>query len=85
MNAEPTDRRRTRKYRRRRSGLTEAERLELDLVEERILSERAHPFRHSLADGQVLDLSAYRDTGIAVTYRPSPDGNHLFVDFVIAR
>lgn len=49
-----------------------------------MMSERDHPYRYRLADGLVLDLSALRETGIAVTYLPAADGNHLFVDFEIA-
>lgn len=38
-------------------------RLELDLIEERILSEGAHPYRRDLDDGTVVDLSSYDATG----------------------
>jgi hypothetical protein len=66
-----------------RAELPPPQKLELDLVEERVLTERAHPYRYQLSDGSILDLSAFRETGIAVTYLPAPDGNHLFLDFVI--
>jgi hypothetical protein len=58
--------------------------LELDLVEERIISEGDHPYRRRLPDGAVLDLSSYESAGILVTYLPASDGNHLFIDFVVS-
>jgi hypothetical protein len=84
MSDRPTDRRRTRNYERKRADLPQQLRLELDLVEERILSEGDPPHRYRAEDDLVYDLSSFRQAGIVVAYLPAPDGNHLFVDFTIA-
>ncbi len=84
MSDRPTDRRRTSNYERKRADLSAHLRLELDLVEERILSEGDPPHRYRSEDDLVYDLSAFRATGIVVLYLPASDGNHLFVDFTIA-
>lgn len=84
MSDRPTDRRRTSNYERRRAALSSLLRLELELVEERVLSEGEHTHRYRADDGMVYDLSSFRETGIVVVYLPASDGNHLFVDFTIA-
>ena len=81
--ARPIDRRRTPEYEEKRAALDDRLKLELDLVEDRILAEGDHPFRRIRPDGSVLDLSSYDAAGVIVEYLPSDDGNHLFLDFVI--
>lgn len=84
MSSRPSDRRRTPDYERKRASLPATLRLELDLVEERVLSEGDPTHRHIGDDGTVYDMSSLRDAGIIVAYLPAADGNHLFVDFTIA-
>jgi hypothetical protein len=85
VSSSRADRRRTPHYDLKREDLPAHLRLELDLVEERILSEGEHPLRYLGPDGITYDLLSFREKGIAVSYRVAIDGNHLFVDFVIAR
>ena len=83
MSSSRADRRRTPYYEHKREDLPAHLRLELDLVEERILSEREHPLSHLGPAGLRYDLMSFRETGIAVAYLAAIDGNHLFVDFLI--
>lgn len=84
MSSSRADRRRTPYYEQKREDFPAHLRLELDLVEERILTEREHPLSYLGPDGLTYDLLSFRETGIAVAYLAAVDGNHLFVDFVIA-
>jgi hypothetical protein len=57
--------------------------LTLELVEESILSDvaRTHS-RRTLADGTELDLTAYGEFGVLVTFHLLPDGRIEFIDIL---
>jgi hypothetical protein len=78
------DRRRGDEYLRKRPQLPETVQLALDIVEETVLTDPIGAFRRKLPDGTIVDLSSYDEYGLIVTFEPMPDGNHLFIDFIVA-
>lgn len=71
-------------YEARRSTLDDRLKLALDLVEESIIVDAEGTHRRRLGpNGTVIDLSAYDEFGLLVSYLPDgPDGPE-FVEFVI--
>lgn len=56
----------------------------LDLAEEAALADPIGPFRRTLRDGTVVDLSSYDSAGVILVYAVLPDGTRLFIDFDLA-
>jgi hypothetical protein len=68
----------------KRAGLSDELRLVLDLAEEAALADPTGPFRRTLRDGTVMDLSRYASDGVILLYADLSDGTRLFIDFDIA-
>ena len=75
---------RTPEYDAKRTRLSEELRLVLDLAEEAALADPTGPFRRTLPDGTVMDVSSYDRDGVILLYADLPNGTRLFVDFSLA-
>jgi len=67
----------------RKSQLPDGLRLELELIEERIITDPTRTYqRRYLADGVVVDASGYDDHGLEVSYLPIGDA-FRFIGFTL--
>ena len=78
------ERRHRPEYAEKREQLSSEMKLELDLVEEGIMSDPVGThLRRPRSDGAIVDLSAYDESGLLVSFRLMPDGTPVFIDFIL--
>lgn len=72
----------TPEYEQKLAGLSESQRLTVELAEESILSDRARTHsRRTLPDGTVFDLTTYDEWNVLLSFRTLPNGEPQFIDF----